>query len=128
MLSPESAPRHVAEWLFAPKGTAFLWISPDWQTSIIPPTLSGSQGNFIATFEYTGTRDYAPFAAVPAGLAFRNSVAPDAEVLEYGRQLALWTGYDISRMYWSVRSPVALTLAIKFVYSDYLAELWNTDV
>lgn len=94
---------NMHKWLFAPKGSAFLWVSPEWQAVIVPPVLSGCRGDFICTFEYTGTRDYTPFATVPAGLAFRASVASEAEVMEYGHALALWSG-------------------------EYLSALWGTDV
>lgn len=53
-------------WLFSPKGTGFLWVTPEWQAQMVPPTLSGCRGDFVCTFEYTGTRDYAPFATVSA--------------------------------------------------------------
>lgn len=94
---------NMHKWLFAPKGTAFLWVSPEWQAVVVPPVLSGCRGDFLCTFEYTGTRDYTPFATVPAGLAFRESVASEAEVMEYGHALALWSG-------------------------EYIRALWGTDV
>jgi isopenicillin-N epimerase len=94
---------NMHKWLFAPKGTAFLWVTPEWQAEMVPPTLSGCRGDFLCAFEYTGTRDYAPFATVPAGLEFRTSVATEEEVMSYGHELALWTG-------------------------EYLSELWETEV
>ena len=58
--------------MYCPKGTAFLWASPEFQARIVPPVLSGTQlfsesgPNMAADFEYVGTRDYTNYAAVPA--------------------------------------------------------------
>ena len=94
---------NIHKWLYGPKGTALLYVSPEWQAQIVPPTLSGCRGDFVCTFEYVGTRDYAPYAAVPAALAWRASIATEEEVMAYGHELALWSG-------------------------QYLAALWDTEV
>jgi selenocysteine lyase/cysteine desulfurase len=101
---------NIHKWLYGPKGTALLYVTPEWQDSIVPPTLSGCRGDFVCTFEYTGTRDYAPFASVPAALAWRTSIAPEEEVMDYGHQLALWSGAYLAEQWGtSVMEPPELT-------------------
>jgi len=89
---------NMHKWLFTPKGTAFMWVAPELQALMVPSTLSGCLGNFICQYEYTGTRDYAAFTSVPAGLAFRRSITgSDADFMSYGHELALWAGEHLSR-------------------------------
>lgn len=54
---------NMHKWMYTPKGAGFLWISPEFQKLIIPPVLSGSAHNFLASFAYTGTRDYTVFCS-----------------------------------------------------------------
>lgn len=62
------------KWLFCPKGSAFLWVSPQ-AVSIPQPAVISSTGyyDYVGRFAYTGTRDYTPFVAIPAGLEFIQS-------------------------------------------------------
>jgi isopenicillin-N epimerase len=59
------------KWLFAPKGTAFLWARRDRQSGLHPTTISHGLGQgFTAEFDWVGTRDYSGWLAVGAALAF----------------------------------------------------------
>ena len=59
------------KWLFAPKGSGFLWARPDRQAGIHPAVISHGYGQgFTAEFDWTGTRDPSAWLAVPAALAF----------------------------------------------------------
>ena len=57
---------NLHKWMYCPKGTAFLWVAPDFQKRVVPPVLSGTQifsedgPNVAADFEYVGTRDCKP--------------------------------------------------------------------
>ena len=52
-----------------------LWAAPQFQKdgTIVPPVLSSESGgeNFSGDFEYTGTRDYTGYCALPAAFRFR---------------------------------------------------------
>lgn len=59
------------KWLFAPKGSAFLWARPERQAGIQPPVISHGYGTgFTAAFDWVGTRDPSSWLAVPAGIDF----------------------------------------------------------
>jgi isopenicillin-N epimerase len=42
---------NLHKWAYTPKGSAFLWASPEVQELIIPPVLSGSAHNFQVSFQ-----------------------------------------------------------------------------
>jgi isopenicillin-N epimerase len=59
------------KWLCAPKGSAFIWAAPDRQDGLHPVTIShGYQKGFLEEFDWTGTRDFSAFLAVPAAIDF----------------------------------------------------------
>jgi isopenicillin-N epimerase len=59
------------KWLFAPRGTAFLYAAQSVRTATQPLVVShyASLG-FPRAFDYVGTRDYTPWLSLPAALAF----------------------------------------------------------
>ena len=59
------------KWLCAPKGSAFIWAAPDRQEGLHPVTIShGYEKGFLEEFDWTGTRDFSAFLAVPAAIDF----------------------------------------------------------
>jgi isopenicillin-N epimerase len=91
------------KWLFSPKGTAFLWVTPDKQKDLVPLVISSSSDNtFVGEFEYTGTRDYTAFCSIGAAMDFRNKFG-DQDITKYNHDLAIWAG-------------------------EYLSKNWNTSV
>jgi isopenicillin-N epimerase len=68
------------KWLSAPFGTGFLWVPPRHQKSLRPVvtswggSLAGRSPHWHDEFNWSGTRDYAPFLAIPAALDFFTEV------------------------------------------------------
>lgn len=95
------------KWLYAPKGTAFLWVAASrHQSSIFPePTVISSKPaiDFVERYSYTGTRDYTAFAALPAAFAFRDFLGGEEQIISYCHNLAVEAGW-------------------------YLADRWNTGL
>ena len=59
------------KWLASPKGSAFIAASANPAWEVHPTVISHSYGmGFAAEFDKIGTRDYAPWLATPAAIAF----------------------------------------------------------
>ncbi len=65
------------KWLLTPKGTAFIYVRPEYQDVIQPPIISWGTDwddphpvRFIADLEYQGTRDISAFLTIPAAIEF----------------------------------------------------------
>ncbi|MCS7000768.1 MAG: aminotransferase class V-fold PLP-dependent enzyme [Bacteroidota bacterium] len=78
------------KWLFAPKGCAFLWTAPEYQTITHPVVISHGYGSgYIAEFDFTGTKDWSAYLSAPAGLEFFHQLGAE-RVYQYNRSLALY--------------------------------------
>jgi isopenicillin-N epimerase len=65
------------KWLFAPKGTAFLYASKDAAPLTIPNVISHFvEAGFPRSFDYVGTRDCSGWLAIPAAIAFFERLGP----------------------------------------------------
>jgi isopenicillin-N epimerase len=72
------------KWLFAPRGCAFLWAK---KGEVHPLSIShGYRKGFAAEFDWTGTRDFSPWLAVPAALDFLQAARP-ARVRQHNHAL-----------------------------------------
>ena len=65
------------KWLFAPKGTAFLYAAAAVRAITAPLVVSHYVGlGFPRSFEWVGTRDYTGWLVLPEALAFFDSLEP----------------------------------------------------
>ncbi len=68
------------KWLSAPLGSGFLYVRRDWQQKLTPPvvswgrSLSGRSVRWQDEFNWLGTRDPAPFLAVPSAIKFLEDI------------------------------------------------------
>ncbi len=59
------------KWLMAPKGSAFLWATPERQADTHPLVISHGFGQgFAAEFDWVGTRDPTAWLSVPTAIEF----------------------------------------------------------
>lgn len=85
------------KWLFAPRGCAILWARQDAQKLIHPLSISHDYNNgFTEEFDWTGTRDPAPFLSAPAGLDFLKALGVE-KVQQHNRSLALAAGQRMAQ-------------------------------
>ncbi len=63
------------KWLFAPKGTAFLWAHPsrNHDVELHPGVITHGYGNgWLEEFDFVGTRDYSSWLALPSAISWRD--------------------------------------------------------
>lgn len=84
------------KWLFAPKGCGFLWARRGAQRGLHPLAISHGYGKGLAAeFDWTGTRDFSSWLAVPAALDFFSELIP-GRVRAYNHRLATESAKKIS--------------------------------
>ncbi|MHB2167637.1 aminotransferase class V-fold PLP-dependent enzyme [Alsobacter sp. R-9] len=67
------------KWLCSPKGSAFIAVSANPAWEVHPTVISHNYGQgFAAEFDKIGTRDYAPWLATPAAIAFHERLGGPA--------------------------------------------------
>lgn len=101
------------KWLFAPKGTAFLYVRPDLQSQVHPLTISwGWPEGFLREFDWPGTRDWSGVLALNAALDFYHRV-PVARRQEWNNGLAAWAAGMLEKS-WGVApgAPSAMRAAM----------------
>ncbi len=77
------------KWLFAPKGSAFLWTRRDHQSWTHPVVPShGYKKSFLEEFDYWGTKDWSAYFCAVDGLEFFEALGADA-VRSYNNSLAI---------------------------------------
>lgn len=78
-LQPDWYASNMHKWLFAPKGSAFLYASKDVAARTRPNVVSHFiEMGFPHSFDWTGTRDNSAWLAVPAALKFFADLDPAA--------------------------------------------------
>jgi len=120
------------KWLFSPKGSAVLWVKRQFQAEVYPAALgavvrsSASLAAFQAAataglsefemrFQYTGTRDYTPLAAMDAAMDFREIIGEEA-IVQYNHSMAVWAQTSLAAL-WGTETlvPEECTVAMAHV-------------
>lgn len=77
------------KWLFAPKGSAFLWTAPAKQDITKPLSISYYYGeSYTKEFDWTGTRNPTPVLALSDAINFHRDMGSD-EIYTYIHNLAI---------------------------------------
>lgn len=62
---------NLHKWCYTPRGTGALWVAPQWRERAHPAVTSWTHdGGFPAAHDFSGTIDFTPMLAIPAGLDF----------------------------------------------------------
>jgi isopenicillin-N epimerase len=110
------------KWLMAPKGSGFLWTSPQRQAETHPLVISHGFGQgFTAAFDWIGTRDPTAWLAVPAAIDFHQRLGGPG-LRERNAALAREQASALARIWNTERgAPDALTgsmAAVRLPLSD----------
>jgi isopenicillin-N epimerase len=85
------------KWLWAPKGSAFLWTHKRRQEKTRPLVISlFAQEGYTAEFDWTGTRDASAFLTIGACIDFQNKLG-DHAVRDYNHGLAMWARKHLAK-------------------------------
>jgi len=88
------------KWMYAPKGSAFLWTDPSCIDDLRPqPTVISSHNDvsggteYSERYGYTGTKDFTAYLSIADAIAFRKSLEEsNGSVIEYTHGLGRWAG------------------------------------
>ena len=81
---------NLHKWTMAPRGSAFVWVAPQFQKDIHPCVISHEFTNgFTSEFDWQGTRDLSAWNSIPAALEWFEELGAD-RVLRHNHQLAAW--------------------------------------
>lgn len=85
------------KWLFAARGTAFLWTAKGSGDEPHPAVISNRYGEgFPLEFDWVGTRDYAAWMALPRAIVFHGELG-GAALCQRNRRVALAAGLRLAR-------------------------------
>ena len=84
---------NLHKWAFAPRSCGVLWAAPERRAGLHPNVISWGVTNddWLAEFDWTGTRDPSPWLAAPAGIDFIEQRLGTDAMLAYNHKLA-WDG------------------------------------
>jgi isopenicillin-N epimerase len=104
---------NLHKWAYAPRGSAFLYAAPG-AASLTRPALVSHyiDMGFPHSFDYTGTRDYTAWLAVPAALDFFAQLGVQ-RVREYNSQLVRAGSAALERIGAESAAPRAPDLAMR---------------
>ena len=81
---------NLHKWTMAPRGSAFVWVAPQFQKDVHPCVISHEFANgFAAEFDWQGTRDLSAWNSISAALSWFEDLGAD-RVLRHNHQLAAW--------------------------------------
>lgn len=92
------------KWMFAPKGCAFLWVAPQYQSQIHAHITSHNyKQGFHPEFDWIGTRDVTSWLAIIAAIGFIDEFGKK-NIRDYNNSLVLEARKMIAAK-WSVELP-----------------------
>jgi isopenicillin-N epimerase len=96
-LGADFATGNFHKWMFAARGSAFLYVAPRWRELIKPTVVSwGWPRGYPGAFDVLGTRDPTAWLALPAAFAFLDRLGEAAQ-REHNRALARAMGERLAQ-------------------------------
>jgi isopenicillin-N epimerase len=92
---------NLHKWTCAPRGSGFLWVTPERRDRIHPLVISHYLGEgFTREFGWQGTRELAAWLSIPRALRFMSELGWE-RVMAHNRAMALWAQANLCER-WSV--------------------------
>lgn len=108
-LQPDWYTGNCHKWLFAPKGCAFLWTHPEKQKATHPTIISHGYGsNYITEFDFTGTKDYSPYLALPKAIEYYLNIGYE-RIYSHNHNLVVKMRDRLCEA-WSVSAPAPISM------------------
>lgn len=106
-LAPTYYAANLHKWVCAPKGSAFLWVTPERQNQIHPNTISHflNEG-FVEEFKWQATRDITAWLSVPDAIEYLADIGWQ-RIKQHNHQLATWAQAMLSER-WDVPATTPL--------------------
>ena len=106
-ISPTYYSANLHKWVCAPKGSAFLWVTPERQDQIHPNTISHFLNvSYTEEFKWQGTRDITGWLSVPDAIDFMADIGWQG-VMQHNHLLATWAQAMLSDC-WKVAATTPL--------------------
>ena len=92
---------NLHKWAFVPRACGILWAAPHRRAGLHPAVISWgvTTDDWIAEFDWTGTRDPSPWLAAPAGIAFMTDRLGIDAMRAYNHSLC-WDGAKRLAAHW----------------------------
>ena len=98
------------KWMFAPKGCAFLYVSPPYRETTMPLVISHGyrveSSRFQALFDWTGTRDYSAWAVLKDAIEWVDQQGGFTQFMTHNHTLLLQARSLIIDHIWSAPPPL----------------------
>jgi isopenicillin-N epimerase len=100
------------KWLFAPKGSAFLYVREDKRDNIYPLIISHGlnserrdRSRFHLLFDWTGTQDFTPYICIKSAIRFANTIRGSIDNLMKENHQRVLVGRDILLESLKIKKP-----------------------
>jgi isopenicillin-N epimerase len=97
---------NLHKWAFAPRACGVLWAGPHRRSGLHPAVISWgvTKDDWLAEFDWTGTRDPSPWLAAPAGIDFMERRLGTAAMRAYNHRLAWQSATQLAER-WNLPFP-----------------------
>jgi len=107
---------NLHKWCYAPRGCAFLWVSPNHRSGMEPLVTSHSyKMDMVEQFFMQGTIDHTPYICTKAALKFYHDLGGRAAILGHTQPLLAWAQDMLSQALGTSKLPVPDSMQAPFM-------------
>jgi len=107
---------NLHKWCYAPRGCAFLWVSPTSRDIIEPLVTSHSyKKDFVEQFFMQGTIDHTPYLCVKSALKFYSDLGGHSALMSHTQPLLDWAQDMLCQALGTSRLPIPRSMEAPFM-------------